>query len=126
MPGRRLDRLNEQVKREVADILRLKVKDPRIGAVTVTDARVSRDLSVATIHVLLTGQAAEQRETLQGLQAAAPFVRSELGQRLRLRKLPTVRFLRDESWETAQRIERLLHEVKTSTPSDPDAQPDDD
>ena len=126
MPGRRLDRLNEQVKREIADILRLKTKDPRIGAVTVTNARVSRDLSVATIHVLLTGSADEQQETLQGLQAAAPFVRSELGQRLRLRKIPSVRFARDESFENAQRIERLLHEVRSGKPPDDTTELDDE
>ena len=112
--GRRVDRLNEQVKREVADILRNKVKDPRVGTVTVTDARVARDLSLATIYVVLTGDAERQKEALTGLTAAAPFVRNELGERLRLRKLPSVRFLRDESIEHATRIEQLLHQVRTS------------
>jgi ribosome-binding factor A len=114
MAGRRLDRLNEQVKREVADILRTRVKDPRVGVITVTDARVSRDLSLATIYVLLSGPEPEQRETLAGLKAAAPFVRSELGERLRLRKLPALRFHRDQVLEQAQRIEQLLQDVRSA------------
>jgi ribosome-binding factor A len=120
MAGRRLDRLNEQVKREVADILRTKVKDPRVGSVTVTDARVSRDLSTATVFVLPAGEADQQKETMAGLQAAAPYVRSELGDRLRLRKLPAVRFQKDESVQHATRIERLLHEVFPPTTPEPD------
>ncbi|MGH7459701.1 MAG: 30S ribosome-binding factor RbfA, partial [Longimicrobiales bacterium] len=79
--------------------------------VTVTDARVSRDLSTAILFVLPVGEADQQKETMAGLQAAAPFVRGELGERLRLRKLPTLRFQRDETIQHAARIERLLHEV---------------
>ena len=122
--GRRVDRLNEQVKREVADILRNKVKDPRVGTVTVTDARVTRDLSLATVYVVLTGDADRQKEAMTGLAAASSFVRSELGERLRLRKLPGLRFLRDESIEHATRIEQLLHQVRSA--EQPENRPDQD
>jgi ribosome-binding factor A len=125
MAARRVERLNEQVKREVADILRTKVKDPRIGPVTVTGARVSRDLSVATIHVLPGGDADAQQQTLQGLTAAAPYIRNEIGERLRLRKLPEVRFLRDASLEHANRIEQLLHELRPPASAN-ESEPDED
>jgi ribosome-binding factor A len=126
MPGRRVERLNEQVKREVADILRTKVKDPRVGTVSVTGARVSRDLSVATIYVLPSGDAQAQRQTLEGLSAAAPYVRNEIGERLRLRKLPELRFLRDTSLEHANRIEQLLHELRPPASNGPESEPDED
>ncbi|MGH7470001.1 MAG: 30S ribosome-binding factor RbfA [Longimicrobiales bacterium] len=126
MAGRRLDRLNEQVKREVADILHSKVKDPRIGPVTVTDARVARDLSLATVYVLRSGTEEEQQDTLAGLKAAAPYIRNELGQRLRLRKLPSVRFLRDQMLEQAQRIEQLLHDVRQPAPIESEHERDED
>src|SRR5262245_7731458 len=110
--SRRTDRLNEQVKREIAEILQTRVKDPRVGSVVVTGARVAADLSLAQIYVVITGEPDEQKATLEGLEAAAPFVRSELGQRLSVRKLPQLRFVRDESFDYANRIEQLLHEIR--------------
>ena len=126
MTGRRSERLNEQFKREIADILRFEVKDPRIGSVLVTGARVSADLSSAEIFVLLPADPEERQETLTGLKAAAPFVRTQLGHRLRVRRLPELRFTSDTSLEYANRIEQLLQqarpipEVDTAAPADPD------
>jgi ribosome-binding factor A len=128
MPGRRRERLNEQFKREIADILRSEVKDPRVGAVVVTGARVSADLSNAQIFVLLPADAEARKETLTGLAAAAPFVRSQLGQRLRIRKLPQLRFRTDTSLDYANRIEQLLQQTRAIEPPDavPPSDPDDD
>ncbi len=115
--SRRTERLNEQVKREIADILHTRVKDPRVGSVVVTGARVAPDLSLAQIYVSVAGDAAEQKETMDGLEAASAFMRSELGQRLSVRKLPQLRFEKDRSFEYASRIEQLLHEIKPIDPS---------
>ena len=126
MAARRSERLNEQFKREIADILRFEVKDPRIGSVVVTGARVSRDLSNAQVFVLLPADPEARKETLSGLAAASAFVRSQLGQRLRIRKLPELRFTSDTSLEYANRIEQLLQQTRSTgeadaaTPTDPD------
>ena len=125
---KRTDRLNEQVKREIADILQTRVKDPRIGSVVVTGARVSPDLSLAQIYVFISGTPEEQNATVEGLEAASPYMRSELGQRLSVRKLPQLRFVRDESFEYASRIEQLLSEIRpadTSKPAAPETEDDD-
>lgn len=111
--GKRGDRLNEQFKREIAEILRFEVKDPRVGSIVVTGAKVAPDLSLATIYVMIP-DAESEPETLAGLQTATPFIRSQLGRRLTLRKLPNLRFLRDESLQYATRINKLLHEVEAS------------
>lgn len=126
MASKRSSRVNEQVKREVADILRNEVKDPRVGLVIVTGARVAPDLSTAQIYVALSGEEAEKKETLTGLNAAAPFVRSQLSQRMSVRKVPQLRFVRDESIEYATRIEQLLHEVRASETLESTDEPDKD
>lgn len=109
--SRRVERLNEQLKREISDILRFEVKDPRIGMVTVTGARASTDLALAQIFVSIAGDEGERAETLEGLAAASPYIRSELGKRMKIRKIPELRFRSDESLDYAMRIERLLGEV---------------
>ena len=122
MAGLRIKRLNEQLKREIAEILLGEVKDPRVGPVTVTAVSAAPDLTLARVFVHPLGSDEERRETLAGLRAAAPFIRAELGRRLTIRRAPEVRFEIDESIEHARRIERLLADV---APSDPpaDAEP---
>jgi len=100
------------MKREVADILRNEVRDPRIGTPVVTGARTSADLSVARIYILATGDEALQEQMFAGLRAAAPYIRTELGRRMRLRKVPELRFDRDTSLEYGMRIEKLLEETR--------------
>ena len=116
--SRRIPRLNEQLKREVSEIIAREVRDPRVGLVIVTGAEVTPDLWVAKIYVQLTGDTVEKEETLAGLKAAAPFVRIALGKRLQLRRVPEIRFLEDLTLERASRIEQILDEVLP-----PDAEP---
>lgn len=115
MASRRIERLNEQIKREITEILRYEVKDPRIGAVTVMDVRTTPDLSLARVYVTLMGGDEERAQMLEGLRAAAPFIRTELGSRLRIRRVPELRFELDRSLEHAQRIEELLREIRLSS-----------
>lgn len=110
--SRRLTRLNEQIKREVAEIVRWEIADPRVGPVTVTGADVASDLTTARVFVSLLGTTEEREESLAGLEAAAPFVRSQLAQRLDLRRTPSLRFFSDESAARATRIEKLLSQVE--------------
>ncbi len=109
--SKRIARLNEQLKREISALIRTQVRDPRVGLVTVTNVEVAADLGSARVRVGLTGTEAEQRETLTGLEAAAPFLRHSLGQMLSIRHIPELRFLQDHSLEHALRIEQLLSEV---------------
>ncbi|MBW3554082.1 MAG: 30S ribosome-binding factor RbfA [Gemmatimonadetes bacterium] len=122
MAGLRIKRLNEQLKREIAEIVLGEVKDPRVGPVTVTAVSAAPDLTLARVFVHPLGSDEERRETLAGLRAAAPFIRAELGRRLTLRRAPEVRFEIDESIEHARRIERLLAEVARDDPPE-DAEP---
>ncbi len=114
MPGRRMERLNEQFRRELTEILRGEAKDPRVAGVTLTAVRVAPDLSFARVFVAPVTEQKANDEALTGLRAASPFLRKELGARMHVRRVPELRFEIDESLEHARRIEQLLHEVSVS------------
>ena len=111
MTSRRLERVNEQLKREISRILRREVHDPRVGLVLVTDVDTSGDLSVASVYVRPAGQEKDWTAMMEGLEAAAPFVRRELAQDLEIRKVPELRFQEDHTLEKAMRIEEILDRV---------------
>ena len=106
----RAERIREDFKRETSDILR-KMKDPRIGFVSVTDVEMSRDLRHAKIYVSIFGDDEAKAQTLEALHHAQGFVRSELGRRIRLRHTPEISFRLDDSIERGHRINRLLREL---------------
>ncbi len=108
--SKRLARLNEQLKRELSELIRSEVRDPRVGIVTITGVDTARDLGSARIFVRAVNDDALP-EMLEGLHAAAPFLRSRLGQFLHIRKVPELRFQADRSLEGARRIEEVLSEV---------------
>jgi ribosome-binding factor A len=110
MIGRRAERLAEQIKEEVSLIIAGEVEDPRVGFVTVTDAKLTPDLRYAKIYVSVLGTEAEVKESLAALKHAAGFIRTQLGAVLRMRRTPELHFVYDETIETAARIEELLSE----------------
>jgi ribosome-binding factor A len=110
MANRRVERLNEQLRREISDILRRTVRDPRIGIPTITRVQVTPDLWVARVFVRAMGTAEERAEALEGLEGASAFIRREL-RGLKVRRVPELRFEVDETLEHASRIEELLREV---------------
>lgn len=113
MSHRRVDRLNEQLKRELSDLIRTRVRDPRVGLVTVTAVRTTTDLSVARVYVsTLDEDEAERDASLEGLEAASPYLRKLLGEDMKIRRVPELRFHLDETLDKALRIERLLEEVR--------------
>jgi ribosome-binding factor A len=116
MKGKRAARLNEQLKRELSELIRLQVRDPRVGPVTITGVDVAADLGSAKVFVRSGGTHGDVDSTLEGLTAAAPFLRSELARTLRIRKIPELRFQRDRSLEHAQRIDQILSEVLVPEP----------
>jgi ribosome-binding factor A len=104
-------RLNEQFKREISAILARKVRDPRVGHLLITEAVVTSDLWVARVYFRLLDEGRDPAEVLEGLEAAAPFVRKELGKILRIRRIPELRFHYDTTIDSASRIEKVLREV---------------
>ncbi|KAA9025835.1 30S ribosome-binding factor RbfA [Niallia endozanthoxylica] len=107
----RANRIGEQMKKELGEIIGRKIKDPRIGFVTVTDVHVTGDLQQATVYISVLGDAKQRENTLIGLAKAKGFIRSEIGQRIRLRKTPEILFEFDESIDYGHRIDTLLHQI---------------
>jgi ribosome-binding factor A len=111
----RLGRLSEEIKREVSSILARDVKDPRLGMVSITDVSVSRDLSWAKVYFSQLGSAEEREKTLEGLNRAKGFVRTELSKRLRVRHTPEIIFQFDPSLEEGAKMDALLKTLQGST-----------
>ena len=105
---KRADRVADQIRMEVADILMRKIKDPRVHNVTVTDVELTADLRIAHIFVTTMETGEAERDVFTGLSKASGFVRSELGRRLSLRYLPDVIFKKDVSGPRGDRIMQLL------------------
>ncbi|MFM7447713.1 MAG: 30S ribosome-binding factor RbfA [Leptolyngbyaceae cyanobacterium] len=112
--SRRVERVAELIKREVSQMLLSGIKDDRVGAgmVSVTDVDVSGDLQHAKIFVSIYGNDEAKVETMAGLKSATGYVRSELGQRVRLRRTPEVMFIEDKSLERGDRILTLLNHLE--------------
>lgn len=107
----RPQRLGDLIQREVSEMVRLEVRDPRVGMITITSVDVSPDLSHAKIFfTLLEKQALE--ETLAGLNRAAGFLRSQLARRIKMYTTPELRFVYDESVERGDRLSRLIDSTK--------------
>ncbi|OIP68043.1 MAG: ribosome-binding factor A [Oscillatoriales cyanobacterium CG2_30_40_61] len=117
---RRVSRVAAQIKREVSQILLDGIKDDRvgIGMVSITDVDVSGDLQHAKIFVSIYGTEEARRETMEGLKSATGYVRSSLGQRVRLRRTPEVVFLEDRSLERGDKMLILLNELSQNRKPD--------
>jgi len=108
----RARRLGERIQEIVAETLELKIKDPRLGFITVTAARLSPDLRDATVFYTVYGSEEEAIETAAALESARGLVRSEIGKRTGIKFTPTVEFIRDALPETVRAIDDLLREAK--------------
>lgn len=111
MSNIRAHRLSEEMKKELSEIIMRDLKDPRIKFVTITDVDVTGDLQQATVFFTVLGDEKEKKETHEGLTTAQGFIRSEIGKRIRLRKVPEITFEYDESVEYGNRIESLLQDL---------------
>ena len=115
VPGRRQARLQDQIREEVAEMIELELKDPRIDLASVTQVDLSPDLHSAHVWVSVDGEAEVQQSTLEGLASATGYLRHELSVRLRLRRVPELTFMLDHSAEDMHRIETLLDQANKST-----------
>jgi ribosome-binding factor A len=118
--GSRPDRVADQLRGELAELLARGVHDPGIGFVTLTRVQVSPDLGFARVLYTALGDERARAETDKALKRAVPFLRRQIGSRLRLRRVPELRFVYDESVAGQDRIERLLNELHA-----PDSRNDD-
>jgi ribosome-binding factor A len=110
MAGYRIDRLNEDVKRELSDIIR-ELKDPRLtGLVSVIRAEVSSDLSYAKVYVSVVG--CDSGDAMKVIKNASGHIRHELASRLSIRKTPELKFILDDSIEHGARIATLLNKIE--------------
>ena len=125
----RMERVNELLVSEIARILLREVKDPRIGFASLTHVETSKDLRHARVQVSVLGSEEQKEQTLRGLNSAAGFIRGILAKELRLRNIPLLQFVLDDSIERAAHLTHVLHELHgeaASHPDSPDAPPDDE
>ena len=108
----RIQRINETIKEIVSELILYKIKDPRVGIVTITAARISRDLSSAKVYFSVMGDEKVRAESLEGLRSATNFMRRSIGQELDLRLSPELNFVYDDSLDRAERIDRKLREAR--------------
>jgi ribosome-binding factor A len=106
--SKRSQRVGELLMHELGQLLVEGLRDPRIGFTTVTEVRVTPDLKQARVYISVYGSAEEQQRTLKALQAAASYLRGELGRRLELRYTPALSFVVDDSLARAGRVEQIM------------------
>ena len=111
MASTRPSRVGDQLRAEISDLLAREVHDPGIGFLTITQVTVSPDLQVARVYYTTLGDDKARRETARALGRATPFLRRQVGSRLRLKRVPTLEFFFDESIERGDRIERILNDL---------------
>ena len=114
--GSRADRVAEQIRSELALLLAREVHDPGIGFVTLTRVQINPDLQSARIFYTALGDETARRNSARALDRAAPFLRRQIGSRLRLKRVPELKFFYDESIAGQDRIEQLLNELRASPP----------
>jgi ribosome-binding factor A len=115
----RTQRVADQIQRELAGLIQREVKDPRVGMATVSAVEVSRDLSHAKVFVTILNGGEDKdeiRESIKALNNASGFLRSQLGQRMKLRIVPTLRFHFDDSLSRGNYLSNLIDQARASDP----------
>lgn len=122
MNNRRINRISEEVKKVVSDLLFNEINDPRIDRLmtTITRVEVTRDLSFAKIYVSVMGDDKQKEDTILGLNSAKGFIRREIGGRVDLRHAPEPRFILDESIEQAIEMSKLIADVNKNLKDEKD------
>jgi ribosome-binding factor A len=123
----RKQRLEEQIRRLVSELLIRDIKDPRIGFITITGVEISQDYAHARIGVSMLGDAREMRKSLEGLESARGYMQSRVGKAMRLRHTPRFEFYADPSVAEGVRMVELLSDLeKRESKDDPDTDKGDD
>ena len=123
MSGHKIDRVNEDIKRELSAIFR-NLKDPRISSmITVLRVDMTNDLSYATVYVSTVEGEDKTAESVKGLKSAKGYIRRELGSALKLRHVPELRFVADNSIAYSAEINKILKGLNLSDAEETDAEP---
>lgn len=120
--GSRPDRVADQIRGELGQLLAREVHDPGIGFVTITRVQVTPDLQTARVFFTALGDDKTRRNSVRAVERATPFLRRQLGSRLRLKRVPELQFIYDESIAGQDRIEQLINELHASDPNSHDDQ----
>jgi ribosome-binding factor A len=123
MSTARSARIADQIQRELAELIRTELRDPRVGMVTLTGVELSRDQSHAKVFFTVLGADPGGEQALEGLQRAAGFLRSELAHRLTTRKVPDLHFAYDTSVERGVRLSKLIDEANAPLAASPKRKP---
>ncbi len=115
--GSRPDRVADQIRSEIALLLARDVHDPGIGFVTLTRVHVSPDLQLARVMYTVLGDEKSRKDSARALERAAPFLRRQIGARLRLKRTPELTFSYDDAVAGQDRIERILNELHANAPA---------
>ena len=113
-PFKRSARVGDMVRQEVADILQNKIKHKTLGFVTVTGAKITDDLLNATVYVSVLNSE-DSKRTVDKLNSLGPFIKGELGKRLKMRYVPSLRFMIDESIEYGIKMDKLFEKIDSGT-----------
>ena len=119
--SQRTERVDELLRQEIGEIIARDLADPRVGFVTITEVETTPDLRHAKVWVSVIGQPAERDAAVAALRHAMPFIRHELGKRLRIKRIPDLHVHLDETAERGTRILQLLAEIDSGEVPDPDA-----
>jgi len=111
LPYKRSQRVSDLLRKEIADIIIYRLKDPRIGFITVTGVDVTDDIKLAKVYVSVFREG-ERKTTLEVLNSAKSFIRSELSKRLRMKFIPSIEFRLDTAIEYGNKIEELLKDIE--------------
>ena len=111
--GSRAERIADQIKDQVSQLLSFEVKDPAVGLLTVTHVKMTSDMGMAHVYYTLIGDDNERRKTAKALDRATAFVRRRLAEDMNMRRAPDVRFHYDDDLERQERVETLLRQIAT-------------
>jgi ribosome-binding factor A len=117
MQYKRKDRVKDQIKKEVSQIIQYELKDPGIGFITITDVELSDDLKNAKVFFSVLGDEKKKLESSDALKRAVFFIQHEIGRKMKLKYTPKIKFLYDDSLEKGARIENALREIHLSESS---------
>jgi len=112
LSGYRPERVAEQIHKEVAQLMMHGIKDPRVAPVSITGVTVSKDLSIAKVYFTVLDEETERKDAERGLKSVAPYLRRQLGQVMRMRFIPELRFEYDKSISYGRKIDDLLRQVQ--------------
>ena len=111
MQGKRVDRIAELIKQELASVLSQEARDPRIGFITITEVKMSDDLKYARVFYSMLGNESSKEETARGLAKAAGFLQHDIASKLNLRFTPHLSFVLDPSLDEGMKIDKIIRKI---------------